>query len=337
VWCQQGRLREDSGLSVSPPEARRIRDLALEAGFEQAGFARGGAGLAGAGLDSSVLVCCLSCNRHEPDDLSTPDDPHGLIAPFARRNYYKTAVRMLSRLAAGLEDDLGIPRKAIRLFSNSRLPEKPLCVSAGLAWPAKNGLCIAPGLGSLFVIAGMVIPRALDNEAALPDPVASRCGSCRRCMDACPTGAIVGPGLVERARCLQHLAARPEVLPPEVMAKWGRRLYGCQDCQSVCPQNRGLAEGSHSALGDIGPSVSLRWFLSQDGARRKALFQGTTMGMSWISKEALVRNALVAAGNSGNARLSDSVSPFVTGGSAAVSTAAAWALERMSGKGTPGG
>ncbi|HTP60202.1 MAG TPA: hypothetical protein VMM82_14860, partial [Spirochaetia bacterium] len=126
----------------------------MEAGFQQAGFARNGGGIAGTGPDSSILVCCLSCNRHEPDDLSTPDDPHGLIAPFARRNYYKTAVRMLRDLAVRLEEDYGIPRKSVRVFSNSPLPEKRLCLSAGLAWPGKNGLCIAPGLGSLFVIAG---------------------------------------------------------------------------------------------------------------------------------------------------------------------------------------
>jgi epoxyqueuosine reductase len=249
-----------------------------------------------------------------------------LIAPFARRNYYKTAVHMLRPLAARLEKELGIPRKSVRLFCNSRAPEKPLCVAAGLAWLGNNGLCIAPGLGSLFVIAGLVIPAALRDEPAVEKPLAGRCGSCRRCMDACPTGAIVRPGVVERARCLQDHAARAEVLSPEMMGKWGARLYGCQDCQSVCPHNKGLAEEGPNALGEIGPSVSLRWFLSLDGARVQAFFRGTAMGMSWISKDALLRNAILAAGSSRNAALVDCVAPFASSGSRALSEAASWAL-----------
>ena len=338
VRCQQGRLRKDRSLTISRPEAQRIRDLALEAGFARAGFARSGRVPAGPfeadfpspGPQASILVCCLSCYRREPDDLSTPDDPHGLIAPFARRNYYKTAVRMLRTLAARLEAEMGIAGKSCRVFCNSRAPEKPLCVEAGLAWPGNNGLCIAPGLGSLFVIAGLVIPAALHNEAA-PGELPQRCGSCRQCMDACPTGAILRPGVVDRSRCLQDHAARADVLAPEVMEKRGARLYGCQDCQSVCPHNKGLAREGPPALGEIGPSVSLRWFLSLDGARVQALFRGTTMGMSWISRDALVRNAIIAAGNSGNGALVDCVEPFVASSSAAVSRAASWALERMSG------
>ncbi len=107
VWCKQGRLREDSGLTLSLPDARRILDHALDLGFARAGFVDpddlGGNGSRFQppedGMEwnwvtspedwrrrASILVCCLSCRRSEPDDLSTPDDPHGLIAPFARRN-----------------------------------------------------------------------------------------------------------------------------------------------------------------------------------------------------------------------------------------------------------
>ncbi len=238
---------------------------------------------------------------------------------------------MLRPLTVRLEKELGIPEKSVRIFSNSRAPEKPLCVAAGLAWLGNNGLCIAPGLGSLFVIAGLVIPAPLRDESAFNDLLASRCGSCRRCLDACPTGAIIAPGVVDRARCLQHHAARAGALSPEMMEKWGSRLYGCQDCQSVCPHNTGLTEEGPPAMGEIGPSVSLRWFLSLDGAQAQALFRGTAMGMSWISKEALVRNAIVAAGNSGSAALIERVATFAGSSSRALSEAASWAREKMPG------
>ena len=229
-----------------------------------------------------------------------------------------------------------VPKTADQPAKKQKKPRMKLRTS-GLArfvlGPVGRWLIIVFGL---FVIAGLVIPRALDGEPDRAEPVPSRCGSCRRCMDACPAGAIVSPGVVDVARCLQGFAARPDALPAEVMARWGARLYGCQDCQSVCPHNVGVTTGNHPVLGEIGPSVSLRWFLAQDGAGLGSLFHGTAMGMSWISKDALVRNALVAAGNSGSAGLASSVAPFVGSSSPAISAAAAWALGRISGKGAPG-
>jgi epoxyqueuosine reductase len=341
-------------LTLSLSEARKIIVLARETGFSRAGFvdpralgnlaprqfpAHGEDGLEWSWVASpeewremaSILVCCLSCHRREPDDLSTPGDPHGLIAPFARRNHYRTAARMMHTLLGRVEAELGIRRKSARIFCNSRIPEKPLCAAAGLAWLGNNGLCIAPGLGSLFIIAGAVIPRPLPD---VPDPVArleNACGACRKCVTACPTGAITSPGTVDPAKCLQGLAASPKVLSSEVMGKWGARLYGCQDCQAVCPHNRGLSEEGAGAEGEIGPSLSLRRFLSLDDASVERFFQGTAMGLTWISKEALRRNAIIAAGSRGSAVLRESVAPYVQSDSPALSAAARWALDRMSG------
>jgi epoxyqueuosine reductase len=326
VRCRQGRFREDRGLNSPIANAQRIRDLALEVGFSRAGFVRPTEILHEA--DVSILVCCLSCYRREPDDLSTPEDPHGLIAPFARRNYYKTAVRMIRRLVMRLDEDFGIPRKSVRIFCNSRLPEKPLCVAAGLAWLGRNGLCLASGLGSLFIIAGAILPAPVPDSAVL-ELLPDRCGSCSRCMEACPTGAIIRPGILDRARCLQGLASAPGELPPEVMEKWEARLYGCQECQSVCPHNRGPLEEAPLAVGEIGPSVSLRWFLSLDRTSVERFLHGTAMGLSWISKEALVRNALIAAGNSRAPCLRASIEPFSSNGAPSLNSAAQWALKRL--------
>ena len=109
---------------------------------------------------AAVLVCCLPCAPGGPDDLSSPGDPHTLIAPFARTHYYRTAVRLLGDAARRIEGDLGLEHGAVRPFSNSRIPEKPLLAASGLAAYGRNGLAIAPGLGSHFVIAGAVIPVA---------------------------------------------------------------------------------------------------------------------------------------------------------------------------------
>jgi len=291
---------------------------------------------------SSLLVCCLSCARHEPDDLSSPGDPHALIAPFARANYYRTAMGMLRGLARRLEEERGIPRASLRLFSNSRIPEKPLLVASGLAAYGRNGLALVPGLGSLFVIGGAVIPLpsaelrstpASRYSADFAQPVGDLCGSCTRCVSACPVGAIEEPGLVTPGRCLQGLAGAAVPLEPHVMELWGSRLYGCQECQAACPHNRGLTEKAPPGIGELGPSVSIRRILSQDAAGLKEWFRGTAMGMSWVSGNALLRNALIAAGNRRDPALRGDVEQFNASPEPMLRQTALWALERMSGGG----
>jgi epoxyqueuosine reductase len=290
--------------------------------------------------DRSIVVCCLSCHCDEAVDPSVAGDPCALVAPFARANYYRRAMRLLRAFAELAEASHGIPRRSIRLFSNSRIPEKPLLAASGLGTYGRNGCCIVPGLGSLFVIAGAVVPAAaaggMDGgapaaggmaAAAAPDP----CGSCDLCIRACPTGAIVEPGIVDPDRCLQAWAADPRPLPEPLRAAWGARLYGCQACQSVCPHNRALTEPAPAGTeGEIGPGVPLRLLLARDPSGLKEMFRGTALGLSWITGEALLRNSLLAAGNRGDASVRDAVRLHAETGSAMIRETALWALERLS-------
>jgi epoxyqueuosine reductase len=357
---EQGRFREELRLIADPPAAAA---LAREAGFDRAAIVdprllapwaqrltelrrRGLLATETAGgcawewilspetwaVHSTILVCCLSCFRREPDDLSTPGDPHALIAPFARAHYYRTAVHMLRAFGLRLEAALGVPRLSLRFFSNSRIPEKPLLAASALGTYGRNGLALVPGLGSMFIIAGAVIPLpSAASGSPEPPAAADPCGSCRRCMEACPVGAIREPGVVDPGRCLQGAAASVSILDPEVMSAWGARLYGCQECQNACPHNRSLTEVAGTASGEIGPSVPLREVLGADGAALARRLRGTAMGMSWISPEALLRNALVAAGNRGDPSLRSAVQRFSASEVPALREAARWALERLPG------
>jgi epoxyqueuosine reductase len=279
---------------------------------------------------ATILVCCLSCAPNGPADLSTPGDPHALIAPFARAHHYRAAVRMLGQVGRRIERELGLERGAVRPFSNSRIPEKPLLVGSGLAAYGRNGLAIVPGLGSLFVIAGAIIPVPTERlSGSRCKPVASPCGSCARCIDACPAAAIVAPGLVDPARCMQGRAGTATELQAPVMEMWGTRLYGCQDCQSVCPSNRGVSPAAPLSDPGPGPSVSIRHLLSLDASAVKTWFRGTAMGMSWISGEALLRNALIAAGNRGDKAVEVDVARFLTSPDPVLRHTARWAMERL--------
>jgi epoxyqueuosine reductase len=171
------------------------------------------------------------------------------------------------------------------------------------------------------------------SAAAAGDPPGfSPCGSCGQCITACPVGAIVEPGVVDPDRCLQGLAEKPILLSGDAMQQWGCRLYGCQDCQSVCPRNTGLTEDAPACPTEVGPSVSIRRILSRGTDSVRGMFHGTPTGMSRIPPVALVRNALIAAGNRGDPVLREEIERYRGHGEPVLRETARWALERIAGR-----
>ncbi len=360
---EQGRLREEHGLTGGIPRGT-VESYAREAGFHRAAFVdpsrlpllslraqkilrpevREQDHLKGMEWDwllesdrwsgsHSILVCCLSCHRDDSVDAALSGDPHGLIAPFARAHYYRTAVRLLRTVCLRLERELGIPRSSIRLFSNSRIPEKPLLAASGIGAYGKNGLLLVPGLGSHFVIAGVLLPVVVAPEktdAATTAPFnGDPCASCRRCAAACPAGALSEPYVVDQTRCLQSLAGSTRPFPDFAGEAWGMRLYGCQDCQDACPHNAALRIPAPVAEGEIGAGISLRRFLGMSPVARASFLKGTALGVSWLPVEALLRNALVAAGNSGEPSLAAVIESYCSDESRLLRETARWAAARL--------
>jgi epoxyqueuosine reductase len=279
----------------------------------------------------TVVLCALSCYRREPEDASRPGEPHGLIAPFARRNYYREAVSRLQIIVKEIRHRTGLAKGDCRIFCNSRYPEKLLAARCGLGFYGSNSLVIAPELGSLFIIAGLFVPFRWPSDPPLEgDPApGGHCGTCRACIQACPTGAIIGLGEIDPQRCMQALSTELAVLPSSVKEAWHKRLYGCQVCQDVCPFNRRLSIETATSRGELGPSIPLRGILEADGETLRRAFRGTVLGQSWIPPEAIRRNALLAAGNCKDPSLKDLVGRHRRSGLSGVADSAEWACRMI--------
>ena len=133
--------------------------------------------------------------------------------------------------------------RAVAFADDNSVVDREVAYLGGLGWFGKNANILIPGAGSFFVL-GSVVTTA---EYPVGEPVADGCGTCRRCLDGCPTGAIVAPGVVDANKCLAWLAQRPGTFPVEYREALGDRLYGCDDCQEVCPPSVRLGEKHRGA------------------------------------------------------------------------------------------
>ncbi|MDR1399595.1 MAG: hypothetical protein LBJ41_06725 [Treponema sp.] len=255
------------------------------------------------GLDaSSLLLITLSYGNQHEEPPSIPEYA-ALIAPFARRNYYREAVKRLQELAKQLRTRFGGLRSDFRIYCNSRIPERPLALAAGLGSLGRNGLLITDKAGSLCVIAAMTLPYAPKSVSTGADKALAkdfpRCAACdpKRppCMAACPTGALRGDGTLGRARCIQWYASgNEETVPPDIARVWGQRLYGCTRCQDACIHNQRPIQGVVSNLGVLPAYLDTRELLAMSDEAIKARFKGTALGLSWLGPKAIRRNARLA-------------------------------------------
>lgn len=254
----------------------------------------------------SMLLITLSYGNQQEEPPVVPEYA-ALIAPFARRNYYREAVKRLQELAKQLRTRFGGLRSDFRIFCNSRIPERPLAIAAGLGSLGRNGLLITDKAGSLCVIAAMTLPYTLKADTHADKALTNdfpRCTACdpKRppCMAVCPTGALRGDGTLDRVRCIQWYASgNEETVPPDVARVWGQRLYGCTLCQDACIHNQRPIQGVLSELGVLPAYLDARELLSMSDEAMKARFKGTALGLSWLVPKAIRRNASLVLRHTG--------------------------------------
>ena len=262
------------------------------------------------------------------DPLALAEHPTiGRISAYAQGgDYHKTVKKGLKALARFIVDQA--PSELKVFVDTAPVMEKPLAQAAGIGWQGKHTNLVSREHGSWLFLG--VILTSLELEPDITEP-AYHCGSCTACLDACPTRAI-GPGhRIDARRCISYLTIEHDgPIPHEFRAAMGNRIYGCDDCLAVCPWNR-FADAAHAnrAFLPRGELVAPRLgdLLKLDDAAFREMFAGSPIKRIGVKR--MIRNCLVAAGNSGERKLAEAVRPHIGNADPVISEAAEWAMEQI--------
>jgi epoxyqueuosine reductase len=207
------------------------------------------------------------------------------------RDYHLVVGERLRKIVQFLRDGLG-DLEAVTMVDTGPLQERGFAVRAGIGWIGKNNTLIVPQVGS-FVFLGEVL---VDRELEPDEPMRRDCGACRKCIEACPTGALVEPYMLDTRRCLSFLTQIPELAPQEVVPKLDGRLYGCDVCQEVCPHNVAAPKiGDREFLpAKLLPKPDLAQIVRMDARSYIDVVGGTSV--EWVGRTVLQKNAVVALG-----------------------------------------
>jgi epoxyqueuosine reductase len=238
---------------------------------------------------------------------------HGRLPRYTWHDGYAELREKLDALGR----ELGAPYRVV-VDANQHV-DREAAVRAGVGFYGKNTMLITRRHGS-WVVLGTLVTAA---ELATTAPLATDCGSCRLCVDACPTGALDEPGTLDATRCLSYWSQTPEPIPVEYREEMGAQVYGCDICQDVCPWNRGVERRRSGAEPDPSAHVDLVDWLSGDVDGLDRLYVPRN-DRRWLQ-----RNALVAAGNVGDERTRTAVERHARGDDPMLAEHARWALERM--------
>lgn len=290
----------------------------------------------------SAVICLASYNAPQPRSIDPAPAAAAWIARYAwssrtdsngeRRpsDYHKVLLKRLRALDAKLHDELG-KFESRAYVDTGPVVERSLAVAAGLGWTGKNTCLIHPRLGSFAFLAVLLTSLPAENEIA-PALVPDRCGTCRRCLDACPTQALIAPYQMDATRCISYLTIEHKgAISEGLMAGLGRQVFGCDICQEVCPWNSPrrtpvTADSDLAARSEL-VNPTLDWLASLDEAAFEQQFNGSPVRRAGFA--GLRRNLAFAMGNSGLPRFAATLARWAQSADTGLSAAAHTAFDRL--------
>jgi len=274
----------------------------------------------------SVIMLGMSyAPARDPFALERVSD-HGRISVYAQgKDYHDVVKRALKRTARWLVENADCQVKVF--VDTAPVMEKPLAEAAGLGWQGKHTNLVSQDHGSWLFLGAIYTTLELEPSAGGAD----RCGSCSACQDICPTNAFPEPYQLDAKACISYLTIESKgPIPHQYRKAMGNHIYGCDDCLAVCPWNKfAEAASANKAFLPRAELVApaLRDLLAMDDASFRKIFSGSPIKRS--GRNRMVRNSLIAAGNSGDATLVPAVKALLDDDAAVVRGSAIWALSQL--------
>ncbi len=240
------------------------------------------------------------------------------------RDYHDLIKRRLKQVARWLHRETG---SAVKVFADTApVMEKPLAASAGLGWQGKHTNLVSRQFGSWLFLGAIFTEQMLPFDA----PETGHCGSCRACLDICPTRAFPGPNMLDARRCISYLTIEHKGhIDRAFRSPMGNRVFGCDDCLSVCPWNKWAQQARETAFHpstDLSKNT-LAELLRLDDAAFRRRFSGSPVKRT--GRDRFMRNCLIAAGNSGDTALLPAITPLLKDASPLVRAMAVWAVRQL--------
>jgi epoxyqueuosine reductase len=279
----------------------------------------------------SVIVCAINYNTAHPYSTQVADSERGWISRYAwsREDYHDAVMRRLRAVESWLRNQAGGESAALQTrcyVDTGPLVERVYAKYAGVGWIGKNTCILNQKLGSWLFLG--VILTSLEVEPDLPAP--DRCGSCTRCIDACPTAAFIAPYQLDSNKCIAYLTIEKRgAIAEEMREGMGRHVFGCDICQDVCPWNRkapATYAGEFQAReGLVNPALD--WLAEMSAEEFREKFRGSPIRRT--KRTGLRRNAAIAMGNSGNRKFLPLLEKLAADEDAIVAESAAWAAKKL--------
>ncbi|MEQ1614441.1 MAG: tRNA epoxyqueuosine(34) reductase QueG [Hyphomicrobiaceae bacterium] len=273
---------------------------------------------------ASIVMLGLSYAPEDNPLLALEDKSRAAISVYAQRKDYHDVLKQKLKTIARVLTDAGAEARVF--VDTAPLMEKPLAAAAGIGWQGRHTNLVSREHGSWLFLGAILTSADLTADA----PEADHCGSCRRCLDVCPTKAFPAPYQLDARRCIAYLTIEHKGhIAPEFREAIGNRVFGCDDCLAVCPWNK-FAEAAHEARLAVRAETDnppLDQLLALDDREFRLRFAGTPIKRT--GRDRFVRNCLIAAGNSGDADLLPEVERLASDASPLVRAMAAWALRRL--------
>ncbi len=277
----------------------------------------------------SVVVCAINYNTANPYSTEVRDADRGWISRYAwsREDYHDAVLRRLKKVEAALHAAVGGEELTTRSYVDTGpIVERVFAKYAGVGWIGKNTCIINQKKGSWLFLGVLLTSLELAPDVPAPD----RCGSCTRCIEACPTDAIVAPYLLDSNKCISYLTIEKRgSIPEEMRVGIGRHVFGCDICQDVCPWNRKAPAANASEFeprpGLVNPELT--WLAEMSEEEFRETFRGSPVRRT--KRSGIRRNAVIAMGNSGRTELLPLLGRLVEDEDQIVADSARWARTRL--------